>query len=220
MEDKLVKVGMYAYQLRVDLSDNSVMEKWLKRYWPPWYLYGIEVSSKGKPHVQAIVWFAEQQQMAKLRNWWKGKTLKTKQPVSFTKAKKVKSLIKYCSKDGNVKTNLSKKDLETLGTWQDKDNIKKEFKDKLYAYAESISFKKYTITEDHTDYATINSYYENDLKEYEIDEPSGEEHRVFCTKIFDFYRKHDRFPVRRVVHALLFKYNHTTSENLYNKWFL
>lgn len=220
MEDKLVKVGMYAYQLRVDLSDNQYMEKWLKRYEPPWYLYGMEISSTGKPHVQGIVWFAEQQQMAKLRNWWKGKTLNTKQPVSFTKAKKVKSLIKYCSKDGNVKTNLSKKDLETLGTWKDKKNIKKEFKDKLYAYAESISFKPYTITEDHTDYSTIKSYYEDDLKEYEIDEPDHHDHEDFCTKIFDFYRAHDRFPVRRVVQALLFKHNYTSSKNLYHKWFL
>ncbi len=220
MEDTLVKVGMFAYQLRVDLSDNQYMEKWLKRYEPPWYLYGREISAKGKPHIQGIVWFAEEQQMAKLRNWWKGKTLKTKQPVAFTKARKVESLIKYCSKDGNVKTNLSKKDLERLGTWKDNKTIKKEFKDKLYAYAESISFKKYTVTKDHTDYATINSYYETDLKEYEIDEPSGEEHRVFCTKIFDFYRKHDRFPVRRTVHALLFKHNYTTSENLYSNWFL
>lgn len=220
MEDTLVKVGMFAYQLRVDLSDNSVMEKWLKRYSPPWYLYGREVSAKGKPHVQAIVWFAEQQQMAKLRNWWKGKTLPTKQPVSFTKAKKVKSLIKYCSKDGNVKTNLSKKDLETLGTWQDKDNIKKEFKAKLYAYAATIKFEPYKITEDHTDYDTINSYYEMDLKEYEHDEPTSEEHRQFVIKIFDFYKLHDRFPVRRVVHALLFKNGYTTSKNLYNQWFL
>ena len=220
MEDTKVKVGMFAYQLRVDLSDNNVIEKWLKHYSPPWYLYGRELSATGKPHVQGIVWFKKKQQMAKLRNWFKGKTLQTKQPVSFTKAKKVESLIKYCSKDGDVKTNLSKKDLERLGTWKDKQNIKKEFKDKLYAYAESISFKPYTVTEDHTDYATINSYYENDLKEYEVDSPSGEEHREFCTKIFDFYRAHDRFPVRRVVQALLFKHNYTTSDSLYQNWFL
>lgn len=220
MEDTLVKVGMFAYQLRVDTSDNIVMEQWLKRYEPSWYLYGIEISAKGKPHVQGIVWFAEKQQMAKLRNYFKGKTLNTKQPVSFTKAKKVQSLIKYCSKDGNVYTNLSKKDLEALGTWQDKDNIKKEFKDKLYAYAESIAFKKHKVTESHKDYAVINDYYENDLKEYEIDTPSAEEHREFCTKVFDFYRLYDRFPVRRVILSLLFKYNYTTSDELYRNWFL
>ncbi len=220
MEDTKVKVGMFAYQLRVDLSDNQLMAKWLAHYSPRWFLYGREISAKGKPHVQGIVWFKEKQQMAKLRNWFKGKTLNTKQPVSFTKATKVESLIKYCSKDGDVYTNLSKKDLERLGTWKDKCKLKKEFKDKLYAYAESISFKPYTVTEDHTDYSSIKSYYEDDLKEYEIDVPDHQDHEEFCTKIFDFYRAHDRFPVRRVVDALLFKHNYTTSKNLYYKWFL
>ncbi len=220
MEDKQVKVGMFAYQIRVDTSDNQVMQKFVKHYNVPWYLYGMEKSAKGKPHIQSIVWFSKKVNTAKLRNWLKGKADKTKQPVAVTQAKKVESLIKYCSKDGNVYTNLLKKDLEKLGKWQDKQQLKKEFKDKLYAYAESIAFKKHTVTKDHTDYATINSYYETDLKEYEVDEPTSEEHREFCTKIFDFYRKHDRFPVRRVVHALLFKYNYTTSENLYQNWFL
>ncbi len=220
MEDTLVKVGMFAYQLRVDCSDNQYMEKWLKHYECPWYLYGQEISPAGKPHIQAIVWFASQVQMAKLRNWWKGKTLNTKQPVSFTKAKRVQSLIKYCSKDGKVNTNLSENDLKLIGSWQDKKDIKKQFRDKLYAYAESIAFKPYTVTEEQPEYKTINDYYENDLKEYEIDLPNYDERREFVVKIFDFYRLHDRFPVRRVVDSLLFKHNYMTSENLYSKWFL
>ncbi len=220
MEDKQVKVGMYAYQIRVDTSDNQVMEKFVKHYNVPWYLYGMEISPQGKPHIQSIVWFSKKVNTAKLRNWLKGKADKTKQPVAVTQAKKVESLIKYCSKDGNVYTNLLKKDLEKLGKWQDKNNLKKEFKAKLYAYAESIKFKPYLITEDHTEYEKINSYYETDLKEYEHDEPTSEEHRQFVIKIFDFYKLHDRFPVRRVVHALLFKNNYTTSKNLYNQWFL
>ncbi len=220
MEDTQVKVGMFAYQIRVDTSDNQVMEKFIKHYNVPWYLYGMEISANAKPHIQAIVWFSKKVDTAKLRNWLKGKAHKTKQPVAVTMAKKVESLIKYCSKDGDVYTNLLKKDLEKLGKWQDKNKLKKEFKDKLYAYAESIAFKPYTVTEEHPEYTTINDYYENDLKTYEIDAPNAEEHREFVVKIFDFYRKHERFPVRRVVHALLFKHNYTTSENLYSNWFL
>ena len=104
MEDTLVKVGMFAYLLRVDISDNTVVGKWLKHYKAPYYLYGMEVSPKGKPHCQCIVWFSKKVNSAKLRNWFKGKTLKTHQPYSFTVAKNVESLIKYCSKDGDVYT--------------------------------------------------------------------------------------------------------------------
>lgn len=215
MEDTLVKVGMYAYQLRVDISDNTVVDKWLEHYKAPYYLYGMEVSPKGKPHCQCIVWFSKKVNTAKLRNWFKGKTLKTKQPVSLTVAKNVESLIKYCSKDGNVKTNLNEKELKTLGTWEDKVNLKKQFRDKLFEYAASIAFQPYELVA--TIDETLDGYFNQQVV---IDTPNAEEFRDFVVKIFDFYRENGRYPVRRVIDALLFKHHYVSSDNLYRKWFL
>ncbi len=58
--------------------------------------------------------------MPKLRNWWKGKTSDTKQPVSFTSAKKITSLSKYVKKDNNFVTNLHLEEIKKIGLWETK----------------------------------------------------------------------------------------------------
>ncbi len=95
MEDTVVKLDHYAYSFRVDISIadglTKVME-FLVKYNCKYYIVGAETSSSGKEHFQCILWFDQKIDTTKLRNWWKGKTSKTKQPVSLTSAKKNRKL--------------------------------------------------------------------------------------------------------------------------------
>ncbi|MFQ0974261.1 hypothetical protein, partial [Gilliamella sp. CG35] len=130
MEDTHIKTGHYAYSLRVDVDDTddiTLINKWKSHYNASFWIIGKEVSSLGKPHFQCIFWFPEKQKMAKLRNWWKGKTSITKQPISFTSAKRIGSLAQYTMKDSNYITNLSVEEVEMIGVWKDKKDKKKAF---------------------------------------------------------------------------------------------
>lgn len=121
MEDTLICKSYYAYQFRVDIAHSKALIKftqWRDKYDCSFYLAGLETSEKHKEHLQAIVWFATTVNTVKLRNWWIGKTTDTKQPVSLTSAKKVKSLAAYCSKDKNYYTNLDQTQLALIPKWK------------------------------------------------------------------------------------------------------
>ncbi len=93
MEDTLVKPGLMAYQFRVDVAAEeglTLVMQWMQKYDVQYYIVGAEVSDSGKNHFQCILWFKELVNTTKLRNWWKGKTLATKQPVSMTSAKRLR----------------------------------------------------------------------------------------------------------------------------------
>lgn len=141
MEDTTVCKGMYAYQFRVDISGNSQstaeMKKFLETYQFEKYIGQFEISDNNKPHYQMCLWrkaiFTSHEQ-TKARNWWRGKTLKTKQPVSLTSAKKIKSLASYCQKGSKMTkkehffqhfNNLSKEENKLIPKWESKLALKK-----------------------------------------------------------------------------------------------
>lgn len=107
MEDTVVCKGLYAYQFRVDLSGSpqstAEIRTFLDKFDFVKYLGEFEIGDKTKkPHYQMCIWrkteFTSSEQ-TKARNYWRGKTCKTKQPVSLTSAKKIANLCAYCQKD-------------------------------------------------------------------------------------------------------------------------
>ncbi len=144
---------MYAYQFRVDISGNSQstaeMKKFLEIYQFEKYIGQFEISDNNKPHYQMCLWrkaiFTSHEQ-TKARNWWRGKTLKTKQPVSLTSAKKIRSLASYCQKVSKTLkkehffqhfNNLSKEEKDEIPKWQTKNALKQNkrqiYKSTLYS---------------------------------------------------------------------------------------
>ncbi len=188
MEDSIVKKGYYAYSLRVDIPHGSheVMNEWLVKYNAAYWIIGEEVSEAGKQHVQCIIWFENRQQMPKLRNWWKGKTNTTAQPVSFTSAKKITSLGKYCKKDNKFVTNLKPEELARIGKWETKAKKKQKFMDSLYEYAHSLEFKA-DIGNPYGEHANMDDKHE------------------FISKILEFYRENKVRPNKSTICYLLWR---------------
>lgn len=146
MEDFKVVKCHFAYQVRLDLSHNSIseclIEKWLDKFNIVMFLFGREFKdSNGVPHYQGIVWIESKwtsDQHTTARNWWRkkclvsyGKSGKKAQGHSLTSARKIQNLSKYCKKDGNYWTNLSDSQIATIGEWRDAEFLKKQKKDQL-----------------------------------------------------------------------------------------
>lgn len=139
MEDLHTIKSHFAYQCRVDLSHNPVSEEilssWIGHFGVSSYLFGKEFKSSGIPHYQGIVWFEQklsQTKMCNVRNWFRNKVLKSAgNGHSFTSARKITSLARYCKKDGKYWTNLSAHQQESLGNWNTKNALKLEKKEKL-----------------------------------------------------------------------------------------
>ncbi len=204
MEDTHIKTGHYAYSLRVDVDDTddlTLINKWKSHYNASFWIIGKEVSSLGKPHFQCIFWFSEKQSMPKLRNWWKGKTSSTKQPISFTSAKRIGSLAKYTMKDSNYTTNLSVEEVEMIGKWKDKKDKKKAFMEELYSYAHTrgVIYKEKARNLDHVLVADL-------VQDFIFD-------------LLEFYRKHNKRPNRSTIHYILWKEELNSSRQLANDWF-
>lgn len=196
MEDTKVFPGLFAYQFRVDIhEDNTILNNFMTHYNVKYFICGHEISDNNKPHYQCILWFDDKQDSSKLRNWWKGKTLPTKQPVSFTSARKIKSLGKYTMKDGNYLTNLSIVQINNIGKWKKGIEVK-EWNDKLEA----------------------------EIKRWQIEqqqEELGFEHffQGFVIHVLEFYKLNYRRPMRNTIQHLAWKYGYITSQNLYTQWF-
>lgn len=153
MEDTIVCKGLYAYQFRVDISGTkqsaAEIMKFIEMYNFKKYLGQFEVSENNKPHYQMCLWREkpfDTKEMTKARNWWRGKTSKTKQPVSLTSAKKIRSLASYCQKGekkGKIAfffqhlDNLSKEEKSEIPKWQTKNALKQNkrqiYKSTLYS---------------------------------------------------------------------------------------
>jgi len=135
-------------------------------------------------------------------NWWKGKTSQTKQPISFTSAKRIGSLAKYTMKDSKYTTNLSVEEVEMIGKWKDKKDKKKAFMEELYSFAStrSVHFKNYAIAND----VTVHSCYVK---------------QDFIVELLEFYRKHNKRPNRSTIHYILWKEKFHSSADLANDWF-
>ncbi len=207
MEDKVVKPGLYAYQFRVDLPIDSGLTKvveFCQKYNVKHYIIGAEVSSLGKPHFQCILWFESKINTSKLRNWWKGKTAKTEQPVSLTSAKKIKNLAKYAMKDKNFTTNLTKEELKLIGKWSPKVKAA-EWSQLLDDYA-----KKF-----HEQSDEIDSYHDQGYQ------ASYNNARLFAflSYMLDFYKCNDKRPSRATLQYLAWKHGHMTNNYLIQKWF-
>lgn len=156
MEDHHVVKTHYAYQVRLDLSHNSIseclIEKWLDKFHASEFLFGREFKPESNiPHFQGIVWFESRLTDAKMtmaRNWWRNKTILTHGPSgrkcqghSFTSARKIRNLGKYCQKDGNYWNSLSSHQMEQIGKWKTIDALKLEKSEKL-----AKMVKKHVVT--------------------------------------------------------------------------
>ncbi len=212
MEDTHVKPGHYAYQFRVDISIGEGLTKvieFIKKYNCSYYIIGAETSTCGKEHFQCILWFVEKQNSTKLRNWWKGKTSKTKQPVALTSAKKITNLAKYTMKENNFVTNLTKEEVSAIGKWSQK--LKKvEWADALEKHA-----KKYN-----GDIDTTVTHYQT-YKECEYQEANTERDELysFISYMLDFYKENNKRPSRASLQYLAWKHGHMTNYSLIRQWF-
>lgn len=152
MLDTIVKPNYYAYQLRVDIPRQKSLKsfhEWRMKYNAPeegkqptlFYIFGLEKSeATKKEHIQGIVWFHKEQDKNKHRNWWTRKADKTHQPVSFTSAKKITNLSKYCMKQGKFFTNLKNSEIKDIGKWK-KLTSHGDFTKKLFDKSEEIANK-------------------------------------------------------------------------------
>lgn len=140
MEDLHTIKNHFAYQLRLDLSHNPLSEllinTWIDKFNVSHYLFGREFKPTNNiPHYQGIVWFENKlmdKQMTLCRNWFRNKTIKTDgNGHSFTSARKVANLGKYCKKDGNYYTSLSSQQIDTLGNWDTKAALRLQAAEKL-----------------------------------------------------------------------------------------
>ncbi len=207
MEDTIIKPGLYAYSFRVDVdntSDMSQVMSFLKKYNVKNYIIGAETSTLGKPHFQCILWFAEKINTTKLRNWWKGKTAKTKQPVSLTSAKKIRSLGKYTTKEKNFITNLTQEEIQLIGEWSPK--VKQaEWSALLDEHA-----KKFRQECDEID-AYYQAAYDTDYRHSEL--------MAFLSFMLDFYKKNQKRPSRATLQYLAWKHGHMSNNFLIRSWF-
>lgn len=199
MEDTHVFPGLYAYSFRVDINeDNAIINSFITHYKVKYFICGFELSEKNKPHYQCILWFDKKQDSSKLRNWWKGKTLPTKQPVSFTSAKKIESLAKYAMKDAQFLTNLTPIDIKKIGKW------KKKIKSTEWSDLVDAHMKQFTKTliEKDPDESHLSCYLES------------------CSiSLLEFYKKHHRKPIRSHIQYILWKHSYITSYKLQFDWF-
>ncbi len=206
MEDKHVKPGLYAYQFRVDvenITEYTTIFEFIKKYDVKHYIIGAEVSKLGKPHFQCILWFATKINATKLRNWWKGRTASTTQPVSLTSAKKIKALGKYCSKDKNYVTNLTKEEMQLIGKWDNKlQNA--EWSKMLDEHA-----RKYDNNVDTFEQTNYDTYTHN-CKAVLYD---------FIDYMLDYYKSNNKRPSRATLQYLAWKHGHLTNGLLIHKWF-
>ncbi len=206
MEDKIVKPGYIAYQFRVDLDITTgltqVME-FLKKYEASYWIVGAEVSDLGKQHFQSILWFKEKQNTTKLRNWWKGRADTTKQPVSMTSAKKIKSLAKYTMKESNFITNLTPEEVKSIGKWD------KKVKDAEWNLKLDEHCKKFVWEGTNQVQTSWDTYaYSNKPRMY-----------AFLEYMLDFYKDNYRRPSRSTLQYLAWKHGYMSNTYLVTKWF-
>ncbi len=218
MEDTLVKPGMYAYQFRVDISHNeglTAVMLFKKHYDVKFYIIGAETSDTGKEHFQCILWFETKINATKLRNWWQGKTSKTKQPVSLTSAKKIKSLAKYTMKEKKWMTNLTPDEVNSIGKWSQK--LKKvQWAEALDEH--SKNFREYN--EDGNPTAYLLTGMKMTCGEYEDPhETSQGKLYAFIAYMLDFYKANHKRPARASLQYLAWKHGYMTNSSLIKQWF-
>ncbi len=209
MEDKDIKPGHYAYSFRVDLELDTgltrVME-FIQKYDVKHYICGAETSNLGKQHFQCILWFEQKINATKLRNWWSGKTLDTKQPVSLTSAKKIKNLGKYTMKENNFITNLSQEEILLIGKWEPK--VKQaEWSDMLEKHAKKFDPVEAEVETFHQVSMNTHAYNPNAVM------------CAFLSYMLDFYRLNHKRPSRVTLQYLAWKHGHMNNAYLISKWF-
>lgn len=207
MEDTIIKPGTFAYQFRVDVEDNcdlTQMMTFMQKYDVKHYIVGAETSTSGKQHFQCILWFDTKINTTKLRNWWKGKTSSTNQPVSMTSAKKIRSLGKYASKDKNFITNLSKEEMSKIGQWSPKKKAD-EWNKLLDVHA-----KKF-------DASNVETYHQVSYDTHAWN-PKAVMH-AFMDYMLDYYKANNKRPHRATLQYIAWKHGHMSNKFLISSWF-
>lgn len=206
MEDNIVKPGHIAYQFRVDLDTENGLTKvmtFIQKYDVKYYICGAEKSENNKQHFQCILWFKSAVNTTKLRNWWKGKTLDTKQPVSLTSAKKIQSLAKYTMKEKNFITNLTKEELERIGQWVTTKS-RRSWVDALDEHC-----KKFVYDGTNEVKTSWDTYaYSTKPRMY-----------AFLEYMLDFYKANYKRPSRATLQYLAWKHGYMSNTYLVTKWF-
>lgn len=137
MQDTVIVLNHFAYQLRIDIDCPTKFTTdfiaFISHFKIANYLGKIETAPKsGKLHFQSIIWTdVKLNNLPTYRNWWKPRASKTQQSVSFTSAKKIINLASYTQKDdGEVITNLSSDQLLLVPQW-DVHGAKKSLREKF-----------------------------------------------------------------------------------------
>jgi len=212
MEDTLVKPGHYAYQFRVDIgiADGlTTVMQFMQKYNVKYYIVGAEVSTCKKEHFQCILWFEKKINSTKLRNWWKGKTTETKQPVSLTSAKKIRNLAQYTMKESNFTTNLTQDEVSSLGKWSQKPD-KLQWTELLDKHAKAF---------DPTQVVHVPIYETYKECEYEQPDDARVTLHSFVSYMLDFYKENQKRPNRATLQYLAWKHGYMTNYSLIKQWF-
>lgn len=172
MEDNVICKGKYIYQFRVDLSENrwSDIKNFIDRENFVKYLGKFELGSKTeKPHFQGVVWHQEMlddNTRNKIRAYWKKDDhLKHRNSISITTVRKPESICKYVTKDkGKCYTNLSKEELDKVGTWKRIDKeiepvMRKWVKDNNHVYVEDVYGEYHKNSTQIVEYDFVEQYF-------------------------------------------------------------
>jgi hypothetical protein len=136
MEDTHIIPGYIAYSFRVDHqkeTEEEMMEsliKFILKYDVKKYIGYTEIAAKTKKlHIQACIWFETrltENKKTAMRNFWQ----RPKGGISLAKAKNMKSLVAYVTKDdGKHIKNLTEEEFNRIPSWET--DPKKVWMDKL-----------------------------------------------------------------------------------------
>ena len=136
------------YQWRIDAPKTKEIVEQLWEHIGNYDGYEIlfvgkhEISDKGKPHYQLCLIFQEGVKInaqhfrnIKQRSW----VSETKQPVSFTKARKPDVLMSYCTKgDGDLITNMNTDMLSKIVPWKTKEQMEENKYEYILEYTKKL----------------------------------------------------------------------------------
>lgn len=144
------------YQYRIDAKhtdDNleELLSHITKKDSDVLYIGKNEISKAGKPHYQLCLIFSSEPNSQHFRNIKKKSwILHTKQPVSFTKARKPEVLMSYVTKeDTELITNMSKDVIKSIKPWKSK----KELETVKYDYI--LDYTKKLLKDKNDEYTSV-----------------------------------------------------------------
>lgn len=202
----------YAYQFRVDTSKNDYLVPIIEDSNCTYYIGKHELSTgfrnkfkKPKAHYQMCLFFNEEPNEHYWRNIKKKKWVSdTYQPLSFTKARKLKSLLSYVTKeDGELITNMQEYSIKTIPIWEKK-ILKQDRYKYIFEWGENLKKKYYNnkyqpneLSSEDYNYSLQNTY-DEEPEEYEISTKPSQ--KIMEELHREYFRK---FKVQIVKHTMI-----------------